>query len=229
MTNFSKTTWLILVLVSFLIITGMFAYQWWQTNGELVRQVKENEILTKQINELQKQKEGLEKEIKELKITGETADWKTYRNEEYGYEMKYPEDWTIEEYPKGEIFFLALPLVKEDPGVRPYTIKVKILENPEELSTDQWLTNKINDGTIVPISEISDFTIDNINGKKFIEIEHIPGEDEITGEPMVAEFEHESAYICRNNLVYNLAVLANLPPSYLHFDQILSTFGFIEE
>jgi len=25
----------------------------------------------------------------------ETADWKTYRNEEYGYEIKYPEDWQL--------------------------------------------------------------------------------------------------------------------------------------
>src|SRR3989344_3791543 len=25
----------------------------------------------------------------------ETADWKTYRNEEYGFEFRYPEEWTL--------------------------------------------------------------------------------------------------------------------------------------
>jgi hypothetical protein len=27
----------------------------------------------------------------------ETVDWKTYRSEEYGYEIKYPQDWRVEE------------------------------------------------------------------------------------------------------------------------------------
>lgn len=33
-----------------------------------------------------------------LKISNEaeTADWKTYRNGEYGYEIKYPRDWTLD-------------------------------------------------------------------------------------------------------------------------------------
>jgi len=41
---------------------------------------------------------GLEKkEIKapEEKIIDETADWQTYRNEEYGFEIKYPKDWKV--------------------------------------------------------------------------------------------------------------------------------------
>jgi hypothetical protein len=28
-------------------------------------------------------------------VRQETANWKTYRNEEYGYEIKYPEDWVV--------------------------------------------------------------------------------------------------------------------------------------
>ncbi len=28
-------------------------------------------------------------------ITDETADWKTYRNEEYGFEFKYPTEWVV--------------------------------------------------------------------------------------------------------------------------------------
>ena len=59
----------------------------------------------------QKEKEGPKPgEI----TTDETANWKTYRNEEHGLEFKYPEDWnepTIKEgdpYYKGEYFFVGI-------------------------------------------------------------------------------------------------------------------------
>lgn len=32
-------------------------------------------------------------ETEEKEVEDETADWKTYRNEWYGFEIKYPEDW----------------------------------------------------------------------------------------------------------------------------------------
>jgi len=91
MINFSKTTWLIIFFIIFIILAGFFAYQWWQVKGELGRKIEENENLTKEI-------ENLQGEIEELKISKEeTAEWKTYRNEEYGFEIDYPVGWEFDE------------------------------------------------------------------------------------------------------------------------------------
>jgi len=40
-------------------------------------------------------KEGVKTEGEEQK--NETADWKTYKNEQYGFEFKYPSDWMVTE------------------------------------------------------------------------------------------------------------------------------------
>ena len=47
--------------------------------------------------------------------TDETADWKTYTNTTYGFNFKYPKDWTIEEEPvkKHEIFLWTAEQMKE--------------------------------------------------------------------------------------------------------------------
>ena len=36
-----------------------------------------------------------EVKVSEKTITDETANWKTYRNEEYGFEVKYPSNWQL--------------------------------------------------------------------------------------------------------------------------------------
>ncbi|OGZ99269.1 MAG: hypothetical protein A3C07_00440 [Candidatus Sungbacteria bacterium RIFCSPHIGHO2_02_FULL_47_11] len=39
-------------------------------------------------------------EIQKEDVGSETVNWKTYRNEKYGFEVKYPEDWKIGDAPK---------------------------------------------------------------------------------------------------------------------------------
>lgn len=38
-------------------------------------------------------------------LKDETSDWKTYKNDEYGFEIKYPLDWTFRQYISGAAFF----------------------------------------------------------------------------------------------------------------------------
>lgn len=93
----SRTNWkyiLIIVILALFVVAGFFTYRWWQVKGELARQIEENENLTRQMDELQK-------EIEELKAVGkeaidETADWKTYKSEYYQFEIKYPSEWKVE-------------------------------------------------------------------------------------------------------------------------------------
>ena len=73
----------------------------------------------------------------------ETANWKTYRNEEYGYEMKYPREWKLSVTPPnefspqgdwgkqiGELAVLQNPAVEE-----PYcNLHLTIYSNPKNLS-----------------------------------------------------------------------------------------------
>jgi len=97
MINFTKTTYLVIVLVVVFLAAGFFAYQWWQVKGELAKQIEQNVDLTKEAEKLRAEIDKLQKEIERLKITGETADWKTYRNEYYGFEIDYPViNWEFE-------------------------------------------------------------------------------------------------------------------------------------
>lgn len=80
--------------------------------------------------------------IPEVKVSEEDdiADWETYRNEEYGFEIKYPDDWELKEGP----FEPPSPVVPEmivmsspDEGLGGFNII--IIEIPEEISLEEYI------------------------------------------------------------------------------------------
>ncbi len=83
----------------------------------------------------------------------DTADWKTYKNEKYGYMVKYPKGWEIieakprtrnqtenlgntlnDEY--GEV--QAVTFVENRNVIGVIEFEVNILSNPDKLSLEQW-------------------------------------------------------------------------------------------
>jgi hypothetical protein len=90
----------VIVLVTVLGAAGwLFVTKQSQNGADLTQkgvEVKNNNRQEeKQVVKEDGQKQGEEK-VEELKTTDiDTSNWKTYRNEEFGFEVKYPEGWEI--------------------------------------------------------------------------------------------------------------------------------------
>ena len=80
-----KTNWKYIIIVLVLaVIVG----------GGILGWIKTKELATSELPKIEKPEKIIEEE--KTKPEDKTANWKTYRNEEYGFEIKYPKDFTIE-------------------------------------------------------------------------------------------------------------------------------------
>ena len=159
----------------------------------------------------------------------DTSIWQTYRNEEYGFEVRYPSNWELSESELRDVVNIGNPLH----GNRWYAIDIFILPNPENLSADRYakkITGESHDAVVkngigVDLSLIKDYPISI---------------GQVSGYELYNVFQYdqrsEFIYITNKNYAYQIAFpiaqenpnLSNPVENNLISHQILSTFKFIE-
>lgn len=124
---------LIICLILALAILVAGAVLWWQK--EVNREVPQNQA---------------KDEVKTVDITDtnnvDTSDWKTYRNDEYGFEFKMPSGWSIEKTTTPAVFYLKSNNFK--PVLLGYNYK-----NEPFYSYGEFQVNVINNSSDLPVRD----------------------------------------------------------------------------
>jgi len=133
-------------------------------------------------------------------IEDETIDWQTYRNEKWGFEMKYPRHWHIEEEKEEGVHF---GIAFMDTGE---SLLFMVYREPSEIEARAALDELLEQAREQGV-EIKEIIIDSTRGYKTVD-----------------SFGF-SAYTVKDNYFY---WFQSLFFKELLFDQILSTFRFLE-
>ncbi|MFH0854337.1 MAG: PsbP-related protein [bacterium] len=130
----------------------------------------------------------------------DTSDWKTYRNEEYGFELKYPKEWYIDNTRS------SLDEIVFDIGIETCESResIEINKNINNITYDQLREQKIKFYELSTLS-ISDLIID---GEKAVKIE-------------TSEFGLTRIFFLHSKLMYEITTGGRMEES------ILKTFRFI--
>ncbi len=111
-TQMSKSIAVILAVTAIAIAVSAGAYFWWQeaqytyTICPAMVYPDYSNIKTGEIRNFRclLPPEGW-KLVEERQPSSEISTWKTYRNEEYGFEFGYPQDWTIADYSTNDLVY----------------------------------------------------------------------------------------------------------------------------
>lgn len=143
----------------------------------------------------------------------ETADWKTYSDSKDSYSFKYLQNWYINgdnsQNTHNSVGISPLKLQEVD-GATSNIIAFNVIDNPDNLSVENYVKQKIYPGTV----NYSSVKIDGIEGKRTADL---PG-----------QFDNDQILISYQSKIYTITLIKapGLQISSSTFDQILSTFRF---
>lgn len=165
-------------------------------------------------------------------IKDPTEGWKTYTNTEYGFEFKYPGDWAVTKYGGGEYinatgresnFFVG-----ENAGIRGISFNISTLKS-EDFGAYYQSANNLDDylkllGTTDENGNIirkfkENIRIDGLIAKKF----------EVYGWSVDYQSNvwFTEIFFEKNNNIFDISLYGKVDNNI--FDQILSTFRFVEQ
>jgi len=168
------------------------------------------------------EEEILEEKALEAPPEDETADWKVYRNEEYGYEIKYPERWVVHEVAgKKSISFVPENWEYTKPGLfRYYTERERIdIAVFEQTDLQEWLEEAREASTLTK-KEIEIGT-GNYKGEEF------QGPFLIFPAEPGQEVDLRVIILIHNSFIYRIRI-AKDDLTMSVFNQMLSTFRFLK-
>lgn len=210
----SQKLLIILIIIAF-AGCGVFGFLWWQTMKELSSQVEKVGNLSNQMEILKKQCRT--SQTKEKASVDETANWKIYRNKKYRYEIKYPEDWRLEELKPmanlGHLNSILLQGNKKSSNLGEDSLSIDIW-NSSVYSYDQLMEPP--PGGVDPDSISKKETI--VDNQPATELSYT-----LVGDASSGSQEVKEVFIQKNQLLYKIR-----RSSSKRCDQVLSTFMFLD-